>query len=206
MNIDLAEISVVLGKKNSGKSVLMEHLLTQTERFMCLDPNHEHGPPGSVVVTSPGAVLTEWMKGNTRQVVRDAPLTEEKAEQYMRAFGQLKEAYLYIDEAHNYMSYSHVPQVLKDLAKWHLTHNNCGLVLGAHQAKEINDALWNHVDNYMIFSYGDHEDAKLAGASIPNKHQVHSIDPQSYQFLWYKDVSGATSKVRGPVPIPAHLS
>lgn len=206
MRIDLTEITVVLGQKNSGKSVLLEHLLTQTERFLMIDPNHEHGPPGSVVVRSPADVLREWMNGNTRQVVRDAPLTTEKAVQYMRAFGQLRGAYLFIDEAHNYMSAHSVPQELKDIAKWHLTHNNCGLVLGAHQAKEINDALWSHVDNYVIFSYGDHEDAKLAGASIPGKHQVHGIDPESYKFLWYKDVSGAESHIRGPVPVPGHLS
>jgi len=42
------------------------------------------------------------MNGHTRQVVRDAPLTEEKAEQYMRAFGQLQGTYLVVDEAHNY--------------------------------------------------------------------------------------------------------
>jgi len=30
MNIDLTEISVILGQKNSVKSVLLEHLLTQT--------------------------------------------------------------------------------------------------------------------------------------------------------------------------------
>jgi len=205
MDIDLTEITVILGQKDSGKSVLIEYLLTQTERFVCLDPNHEHGPPGSVVVTSPAEVLREWLAGNTRQVVRDAPLNEEKAEQYMRAFGQLRDAYLVIDEAHNYMSHRSVPQVLKDIAKWHLTHNNCGLLLGAHQAKEINDSLWSHVDNYLIFSYGDHEDAKLAGASIPGKSQVHGIDPDSYQFLTYENVSGASSSISGPVPVPTHL-
>jgi hypothetical protein len=206
MEINLTEISVVMGQKNSGKSVLFEHLLSQTDRFLCLDPNHEHGPPGSVAVSSPAEVLREWMKGNTRQVVRDGALTEEKAEQYMRAFGQLQGAYLYIDEAHNYMSAHSVPDVLKDIAKWHLTHNNCGLVLGVHQAKEVNDALWSHVDNYVVFSYGDHEDAKLAGASIPNKDVVHQLDHGEYRFLWYKDVSGADSEVRGPVPLPDHLS
>ncbi len=206
MNIDLTEISVVLGQKNSGKSVLIEHLLCRTERFLCLDPNHEHGPPGSVVVTSPADVLREWMDGNFRQVVRDAPLTTEKMREYLKAFGQLQGAYLYIDEAHNYMGYSHVPDELKDIAKWHLTHNNCGLVLGVHQAKEVHDSLWSHVDNYVIFSYGDHEDSKLAGASIPGKHRVHEIDPNSYQFLYYKDVSGASSEIRGPVPVPEHLS
>jgi len=206
MNIDLTEITVVLGQKNSGKSVLTEHLLTQMDRYIVIDPNHEHGPPGSIAISTPAEGLREWVNGNTRQVVRDGPLTEEKAEQYMRVFGQLQNAYLVIDEAHNYMSAHHVPGVLKHLAKWHLTHNNCGLVLGAHQAKEINDALWSHVDNYLIFSYGDHEDSKLRGASIPNKHRVHELDPDAYEFLWYKDVTGAESKVRGPVPIPAHLS
>lgn len=206
MRIDLTEISVVLGQKNSGKSVLMEHLLTQMDRYLVIDPNHEHGPPGSRVVSSPAEVLRAWVEGDTRLVVRDAPLTTEKAEQYMRAFGQLQNAYLVIDEAHNYMNAHSVPEVLKQIAKWHVTHNNCGLLLGAHQAKEINDALWNHVDNYMIFAYGDHEDSKLKGLSMPNKHLVHELDPESYQFVFYRDVSGATASARGPVPIPRHLS
>lgn len=206
MNVDLTEITVVLGQKNSGKSVLVEHLLSQMNRYLVLDPNHEHGPPGSSVARSPADVLRLWIRGHTRVVVRDAPLTEDKAEDYMRAFGQLKNAYLVIDEAHNYMSAHHVPGTLKHLAKWHLTHNNCGLVLGAHQAKEIHDSLWSHVDNYMIFSYGDHEDAKLAGASIPAKHRVHELDPEGYRFLAYKDVTGAEAEVSGPVPVPEHLA
>lgn len=111
-----------------------------------------------------------------------------------------------IDEAHNYMNAHSVPEVLKQIAKWHVTHNNCGLLLGAHQAKEINDALWNHVDNYMIFAYGDQEDSELKGLSMPNKHLVHELDPENYQFVFYRDVSGATASARGAVPIPRHLS
>jgi len=205
MDIDLAEISVILGQKNSGKSVLFEYLLTQTERFVCLDPNGEHGPPGAVFAESPEEVLYYWMDGETRIVVRDMPLTEEKFTQYLQAFGQLQDAYLYIDEAHNWMSHSYIPDVLKDLIKWHVTHNNCGIVAAAHKAKEIHDQMWTQTDNYFIFSYGEHEDAKLADVSIPDKHRVHTLDPKSYQFLYYKDVAGADSAVRGPVPVPAHL-
>jgi GTP-binding protein EngB required for normal cell division len=206
VKIDLTEISVVLGQKNSGKSVLIEHLLTRMRRYVVLDPNHEHGPPKAAIAHSPAELLSLWMTGETRIVVRDAPLSEEKAEEYMRAFGQLQRAYLVIDEAHNYMSYSYIPDTLKHLVKWHVTHNNCGIVLGAHKAKEIHDQIWTQTDNYMIFSYGEHEDSKLAEASIPSKRQVHDLDPDAYQFLWYKDVSGAESEVRGPVPVPEHLS
>jgi len=206
MNIDLTEITVILGQKNSGKSVLTEHLLTQMDRYLGLDPNHEHGPPDSIAVSTPAESLREWVNGNTRQVVRDGPLTEEKAEQYMRVFGQLQDAYLVIDEAHNYMGPHRCPEILEDMARWYVSHSNGGLVLGAHKAKDIHDAIWQQVDNYFIFSYGDHEDAKLSSVSIPDKHRVHSLDPASYQFLSYKDVAGADSEIRGPVPVPSHPS
>jgi len=206
MRIDLTEITGIYGKKNSGKSVLFEHLLAQTERFLCIDPNHEHGPPGSVAVTTPAEVLTQWMRGNTRQVVRDAPLTQEKAEQYMRAFGQLSDAYLYVDEAHNYMDEHQCPEALVDLAKWHATHNNCGIVLGVQQAKSVNDAVFQHVDTHLIFHYGSHEDAKLRTLGSDVTRAVRSLDYECYRFVYLHDVTGGEPEVRGPVPIPGHLS
>jgi len=205
-DIDLSEITAILGQKNSGKSVLFEHLLVNTGRFVCIDPQHDHGPPGAVYPESPAEVLRYWMDGETRQVIRDPPLTEEKFEEYLKAFGQLTGAYLFIDESHNYMSATQIPRLLKLLVKWHISHNNCGLVVAAHQAKEIHDKVWQQTDNYLIFSYGDHEDSKLRRVSIPGKSVVHDLDPESYQFLFYKDEAGAESEVRGPVPIPSHLS
>ncbi|ELZ22406.1 hypothetical protein C475_17878 [Halosimplex carlsbadense 2-9-1] len=205
MDIDLSEITAILGQKNSGKSVLFEHLLAQTERFICLDPNAEHGPPGAVYPDSPRDVLRHWVNGRTRQVIREVPFTEDVLEQYCRAFGQLQECYLYIDEAHNWMGANYIPEILQHLVKWHVTHSNCGLVLAAHKAKEIHDQIWTQTDNYIIFAYGEHEDSKFRRVSIPGKERVTQMDPNSYQFLYYKDVAGAESHIRGPVPIPSHL-
>lgn len=205
MQIDLTEITGIYGKKNSGKSVLFEHLLTQTERYVCLDPNHEHGPPGSVAVTSPADVLRQWVQGNTRQVVRDAPLTKEKAAQYARAFGQLKDAFLYVDEIHNYMSEHSCPQVFEDLAAWHVTHNNCGMVIASQQAKSVHDALFQHIDTHFIFHYGSHEDAKLRTLGPETVRKVQNLDFSSYQFVYYHDVTGGEPQVAGPVPVPDHL-
>jgi len=205
MDIDLSEITVLLGQKNSGKSVLFEHLLDQTERFICIDPNGEHGPPGAVFPSSPAECLRLWMDGETRQVIRAVPFDENTLDQYCRVFGQLERCYLYIDEAHNWMSANYIPEVLQHLIKWHVTHSNCGIVCAAHKAKEIHDQMFTQTDNYLIFSYGEHEDAKFARVSIPDKHIVTELDPESYQFLYYKDVAGAESEVRGPVPIPSHL-
>lgn len=205
MDIDLSEITVLLGQKNSGKSVLFEHLLTQTQRYICIDPNAEHGPPGAVYPSNPGEVLDYWRQGETRQVVREVPFTEDVLDQYLRAFGQLQRCYLYLDEVHNWMSAHHIPETLQHLIKWHVTHNNCGIVAAAHKAKEIHDQMWTQTDNYLIFSYGDHEDSKFSKVSIPDKRRVTQMDPNSYQFLYYKDVAGAQSEVRGPVPIPDHL-
>lgn len=205
MDIDLSEITAILGQKNSGKSVLSEHILCQMDRYICIDPNGEHGPPGAVFPESPTDVLRLWMDGHTRQVVREIPFTEDVLEEYLRAFGQLQRCYLYIDEAHNWMSANYIPEVLQHLVKWHVTHSNCGLVVAAHKAKEIHDQIWTQTDNYIIFSYGEHEDSKFRQVSIPNKGLVTELDPESYQFLYYKDVAGADSEVRGPVPTPSHL-
>lgn len=205
MDIDLSEISVILGQKNSGKSVLFEHLLCQTERFICIDPNGEHGPPGAVYPESPADVLRLWMDGHTRQVIREVPFTEDVLEEYLRAFGQLRECYLFVDEAHNWMGPHHIPEVLQHLVKWHISHSNCGLVVAAHKAKEIHDQIWTQTDNYLLFAYGEHEDSKFRSVSIPDKHKVTQMDPTEYRFLFYKDVAGASSQVRGPVPIPSHL-
>lgn len=205
MDIDLSEISVILGQKNSGKSVLFEHLLTQTDRYICIDPNGEHGPPEAEYPDNPGEVLDLWAQGERQQVVREMPFTEEKLSEYLRAFGQLREAYLYIDEVHNWMGPHNIPEVLQHLVKWHITHSNCGLVVAAHKAKEIHDQVFTQTDNYFIFAYGDHEDSKFRKVAIPDKHRVTEMDPESYKFLTYKDVAGAESEVRGPVPIPSHL-
>lgn len=205
MDIDLSEITCILGQKNSGKSVLSEHLLCQMDRFICIDPNAEHGPPGAVYPNDPIDVLRLWSEGHTRQVVREVAFTEDVLEGYLRAFGQLSEAYLYIDEAHNWMSANYIPEVLKNLVKWHISHSNCGLVVAAHKAKEIHDQIWTQTDNYVIFAYGEHEDSKFSGVSIPDKREVFDLDPSEYRFLYYKDVAGAVSTVRGPVPVPGHL-
>jgi len=205
MDIDLSEITVILGQKPSGKSVLFEHLLAQTDRFMCIDPKAEHGPPGAVYPESPRDAIMKWSEGKTKQVIREVRFDEETLNQYLRAFGQFQEAYLYIDESHNWMSANYIPESLKHLVKWHISHSNCGLVCAAHKAKEINDQVFTQTDNYFIFAYGDHEDSKFSRASIPDKHRVTSLDPNSYQFLYYKDVAGAQSEIRGPVPIPEHL-
>jgi hypothetical protein len=205
MDVDLSEISVILGQKNSGKSVLFEHLLTQTDRYICLDPNAEHGPPGAVYPETPAESLQLWMDGHTQQIIREMPFTEDELNKWCRVFGQLQRCYLYIDEAHNWMSANYIPEVLQHLIKWHVTHSNCGIVVAAHKAKEIHDQMFTQTDNYFIFSYGEHEDAKFNRVSIPDKHRVTTLDPDSYQFLYYKDVAGADSEIRGPVPIPVHL-
>lgn len=204
-DIDLSEISVLLGQKNSGKSVLFEYLLTQCDRYICLDPNGEHGPPGAVYPESPVDCLRLWMDGETKQVIRDMPLTEDKLVQYLRAFGQLQRCYLFIDEVHNWMNFNYIPEDLRQLIKWHVTHNNCGIVAAAHKAKDIEGTMWSQVDNYFIFSYGEDRDSKIREVSIPDKHLIFALDPESYQFLFFKDVAGSSAEVRGPVPIPGHL-
>jgi hypothetical protein len=133
-------------------------------------------------------------------------MTDDKLVQYLRAFGQLRDAYLVIDEAHNFMSAHSAPDELVEIAKWHCTHNDCGLVLGFHQAKECYDKIFTHADRYFIFSYGQHLDSKLKSSNIPDVDRVTRIDPDSYRFLYYEDVVGAEGSVRGPVPLPDHLS
>lgn len=207
MEIDLCEAVGIAGKKNSGKSVLIEYLLCQMERFICLDPKNEHGPPDCVFASSVKEALRLWyVEGETKIVIRDAPLTTDKMIEYVRLFGQLTGCWLVIDEAHNYMGSTHIPDPLKDVVKWHITHNNCGVVVGVHQIKEIHDRLFSQIDHWFMFAYGDHEDSKFSKLSIPGKRKVHDLDPDAYRFLYYEDVAGAESQICGPVPVPSHLS
>lgn len=206
MRIDLGEVTAVCGKKDSGKSVFTEYLLTKMRRFIMLDPMAEHGPPGAVFPESPREVLEYWKAGHQRQVIRDPPLTTDKAMNYVRAAGQLKDHYLIIDEAHDYMTFSSVPEPLKLYAKHHVSHANSGLILNTHQFKNWHDSVFNQIDNYVIFHYGGHEDSKYGDIEIPNKHLIRQIDPTSYQFLFYRDEVGAEASICGPVPLPSHLS
>lgn len=208
LNIDYGEITAVIGQKNSGKSVLMESLFCNMDRYVLVDPNYEHGPPGAVAVEGYRDVWRNWMEGNTRQVVRDrrGAITEERLPEYVRAVGQLQECYLGIDELHNYTNASYCPDALKKLVKYVVSHQNVGFVFGVHMAKDIPSEMWSQIDNFVIFSYGDKWDAKMQEASIPEKHKVRELDPDSYQFLTYKNQLGGKSEVRGPVPIPDHLS
>ncbi|WP_158055973.1 hypothetical protein [Halorussus halophilus] len=208
MNIDIGEVTAVIGQKNSGKSVLTEYLLTQMDRFIALDPNYEHGPPGASAVKSPEGVWRHWMEGDQRLVARDSrgALTEERMDEWVRAVCQLQEAYLLLDEMHNYTKATYCPTVLKKLVKYVVSHQNIGFVFGVHLASDIPSDIWSQIDNFIIFSYGDKWDSKMQDASIPDKRVVQELDPSSYQFLTYKDQLGGESKVRGPVPIPDHLS
>lgn len=211
MNIDYGEVTAIIGQKNSGKSVLTEYLLTQMDRFVCIDPNSEHGPPGAVAAESPEDVWRNWMDGDTRQVVRDrrGAMTGSRMEEYVRAVGQLQEAYLFLDEMHNYTSANSCPDPIKKLASYTVSHQNIGFVFAVHMAKDIPNKVWSQIDNYIIFSYGDSWDHKMQEASIPGKHKVREggeVTPESYEFLTYKRGLGNDSEVRGPVPVPDHLS
>ena len=232
MNINHGEVTAVIGQKNSGKSVLSEGLLTEMGRFVCIDPNSEHGPPGAVAVESYDDVWRRWMNGETRQVVRDrrGALNEERMPEYVRAVGQLQDAYLFLDEAHNYMNSGKCPDCIRKLAKYAVSHQNIWFVFGVHLASDIPSELWSQIDNFVIFAYGDKWDNKMQKASIPCKKVVQDgyrrskaeelsekhgipesvlrtgLDPNSYQFLAYKDELGNSPAVRGPVPIPDHLS
>lgn len=211
MNIDLSEVTIFMGKKNSGKSVAIEYFLTQCDRFVAIDPNHEHGPPGATVATTPSAVLSEWLRGNTRIIIRDeqGALEEDRAMKYARIVAQLPECYLIIDEAHKYMTHSYCPGVLAQIAKWVVTHQNCGLVFGVHTGSDVPTELWSQVDNYVIFPYGGHEDSKMADLDIPREDKqkvVDELDEDSYQFLTYSNSAGVEAETRGPVPLPEHLT
>jgi len=211
VNIDYGEVTAIIGQKNSGKSVLTEYLLTQMDRFVCIDPNSEHGPPGAVAVESYDDVWRSWMDGDTRQVVRDrrGAITEERMEEYVRAVGQLQRGYLFLDEMHNYTSASYCPDPIKKLASYTVSHQNIGFVFAVHMAKDIPNKVWSQIDNYIIFSYGDSWDRKMREASIPGKEKVKeggAVKADSYQFLTYENKLGGTSEVRGPVPVPDHLS
>lgn len=232
MNIDIGEVTAIIGQKNSGKSVLSELLLTEMGRFLCIDPNSEHGPPGASAVERPRDVLTNWMQGDTRQVVRDrrGALTEERMADWVKTAAQLQDMYLYLDEGHNYMGANSCPDVIRKLAKHVVSHQNVGFIFGVHMAGDIPSDLWSQVDNFIFFSYGDSWDNKMKKVSIPckkvikdgypakkaeslsEKHGIpedilrNGLDPESYQFLTYKDQLGYSPSVRGPVPIPDHLS
>lgn len=230
LDIDHGEVTAVIGQKHSGKSVLMERLFCEMDRFVLLDPNHEHGPPDSAAVERYQDVWTHWMDGQTQQVVRDrrGALINDRMEEWVRAAAQLQDCYLGIDEAHKFMNANSCPDVLRTLVKHVVSHQNVGFIFGVHMAKDIPSDVWSQIDNFVIFSYGDKWDAKMQDTSIPYKKVVKDgygasaagmadettipepelrdgLDPKSYRFLTYKDGLDGTSTVEGPVPIPAHL-
>lgn len=205
--INHGEVTAVIGQKNSGKSVLMEHLFCEMNRFVLADPNSEHGPPSAVAVRSWRDVWQRWMDGQTQQVIRDhrGALREDRLTEYLRAVGQLQDLYLGIDECHNYMDHRSGPGELKDFAKYAVSHQNIGLVFGVHMASDIPSWLWNQIDNFIIFAYGNKWDSKIAGSDLPDKGKIKRLDPSSFQFYCYEEGVGNSATVRGPVPIPDHL-
>lgn len=197
MRIKFGEVTAVIGQKESGKSVLMESLLTETSRYIAADPNSEHGPPNAVAVRSFRDVWQHWMDGNTQQVIRDrrGALREDRLVEYLRAVGQLQELFLFIDELHNYTDQYGGPDELKTLAKYGVSHQNIGLVFGVHMASDIPSWLWNQIDNFIIFSYGSKWDSKIDNADLPQKAKIKSLDPESYQFYCYEQGVGNTAEV-----------
>jgi len=207
LSINHGEVTAVIGQKDSGKSVLIEHLFCNMDRYLLCDPNSEHGPPDATPVRSYRDVWSNWMDGHTRQVVRDhrGALREDRLVEYLRAAGQLQDLYTGIDECHNYMDQHGGPDELKTFIKYVVSHQNIGFVFGVHMASDIPSWLWNQIDNFIIFSYGNKWDSKISNADLPEKGKIKDLHPSSFQFYIYKEGVGNSAEIRGPVPIPDHL-
>jgi len=207
--IDLSEITLVVGQKNSGKSVLLSHIMGQMSQYICLDPLFDHNLPDATPVTSVEDAKQEWKKGNRKLITRVPRLREEKAMEFVEFVSHLENTFLIIDESNMYMSSHSIPQELSDFAQFYVSHKNNGLILACRQLKDINTDVITQVDNTIMFSYSSWKDSKFKDIDIPPESKdkiVNDVDPESHRYLFVKHRAGFDPEIREPVPLPDYMS
>lgn len=208
MSIDLGEVTVLLGQRDSGKSVLLEHLMSQMGRYVTIDHLYNHAPPNSTDVTDFAGFVRAWQSGQTRINIRDPSIKDtERFDDWMRLLGQIENYYLIIDEVHKWTNANYCPPVFSDIVQTHTSHGNVGLITSCRQAKSLPTEIWAEANNYAIFHYGSYEDSKIRDLEIGSEHKqkIHEIDPHSHKFLFHRNRTGYEPRIMGPVPLPNHL-
>lgn len=203
---NLGEVSIALGQKNSGKSVLLEYLATKMDRYLIIDPYNDHNPPNSVTVRSGREILLAWAKGHTELVLRGNPIIEE--EQFIeaiKAFGQLKNVHLIIDEVDTWTNANYCPEELKYWAQFQVSHKNSSLFVASRQATPIPSDIWTQVDNYFIYFYGAYEDAKIKQLPLSDEYKQQIRQLEGHQFVYWRDIMGSKPQIADPIPLPKHM-
>lgn len=202
----LGDVSIVLGQKDSGKSVLLEHLLMGMESYVIIDPLDDHYPPGSLDIYSPAELREALKRGQSKCVIKEPFDDEERLTEYLQVAAHYERLHLIIDEANLFMNAHACPDILEKWAQFQVSHSDCAMILAARQAKHIHDAVYSQADNYYVFYYGSHEDSKFQSLPISREHkdQIQELDP--FHFL-YKRNSARFNKpyVNDPVPLPDHM-
>jgi ABC-type dipeptide/oligopeptide/nickel transport system ATPase subunit len=203
-DIELGHIVSILGQRNSGKSNLLDFLMSNMEQFVNIDIIGEHMVDGAISVESVEQFVTALNEGYSKIHIHDPnAYDEEKLEEYLGIFGQLENYFLIIDEIQNWTNENYCPSVLEQIVQVHSSHKNCGVIIATRQATPIPRSIWNESNHYIIYHYGKSRDAKIKGLPIADedKNKIHTIDPNSYRFLYISDETGIEPQILERVPL-----
>ncbi len=204
INIDLGEITTVLGQRNSGKSVLLRYLMYQMQSFVNIDPLQEHYLDSAISVQTPQEFKNAIENGRVKIHIHDLEcLKEDGLNKYLGLFGQLRNTFLIMDEIQKHTNANYCPESLSEIIQIHTSHNNCGLVVATRQAKFLPTELWIETNNYMIYYYGKSRDAKIKQLPVADeyKDKIHTLDPTQHEFLYITDETNKQPVVMDAVPL-----
>lgn len=184
INIRTDDIVVVSGKRRSGKSVFLKHLVKGIRKRIIWDYNHEHGSMGYVVHHT-HVLRDEWKRGITHIVYQPYDKTETSFEFFLSEVYKLNNFVLIIEEVERYAYSHHIPFTLKRIIDTG-RHKGIGLYCTLRRPARTHKDILSNADHIFMFHQHLQTDVDYLKDWVGQKaEKIKNLAP--YNYLHYND-------------------
>lgn len=194
INVKTDDIIVVSGRKQSGKSYFITHLIRNFKRRIIWDYNHEHGDLG-FVTNKPKEIVKAFADGLTHVVFQPLDKSPEAFDTFLAEAWKLWNYMLVVEEVERFTTPKYIPPSLRkfiDVGR----HHGVGIIVTCRRLKIWLDFPAN-ADHCFVFAQHLPQDIEYWKEWIGTKAEWLKTMPE-YYFVHYEAKTNTIS-LRSPV-------
>lgn len=183
------DVVVISGKRRSGKSVFLKHLIKGVRRRIIWDYNHEHTSKGFVVHYA-HMIKEEWLRGITHIVFQPFDKSEDSFKFFLKNVYVFNNFVLIIEEVERYAYSHHIPLPLRKFIDTG-RHKGIGVYVTIRRPARTHKDILSNADHIFMFHQHLHTDIDYLKEWVGEKAETIK-DLAPYNFLHFDDRTGKT--------------